>query len=516
MRHAAPSRLPRVLALAGAALAVAASAALVTSTVASATTAPSGIVQRSGAQLTLDGSDYRFTGYQIGLGSSPAHPLCTSYPDSAVGPALVHAQQSSGANAVRVWMYQGYGGPSDWSRFDLIFSEARKAGVRVIATLTNQWGDCEPRRADGSLVVKRLGWYQSGYRAPDAGYALSFHDFVGAMATRYRDEPALLAWQLVNEAEPKKDDGSCDEQAGAAALRAFSDDLVGVVRAAGDPHLVGLGSMGSGQCGLSGSADFRYVHGGALDMCEYHDYTPVQAVPGDAWNGLATRVADCAAVGKPLFVGEAGIPAGIQADGSTGPVTAETLARRAALFDDKLTRQAAAGVAGFLVWQKATSNGDGFTVYDGDPVEAVLTRHAPPAGSVVGGGATAAPTASPTAGPTTTATPAPSPSPSSGTTTTTSTTVTTLTSLLSGITNLRGTGMLGLTTGTGRLVVTLRSTKASTVTVSVRDAAGTLLASARGSMPLALNASVKAGRQTVTVTGPPRLAFSLTASYPSA
>jgi hypothetical protein len=389
----------------------------------------------------------------------------------------------------------------------------------VIATLTSQWGDCEPRRADGSLVVKRLGWYQSGYRSPDPGYGLSFRDFAAAMAARYRDEPALLAWQLVNEAEPKKDDGSCDEAAAAGALRAFSDDVVAAVRGAGDPHLVGLGSMGSGQCGLSGSADYRYVHAGALDMCEYHDYSPMQAVPGDAWNGLATRVADCAAVGKPLFVGEAGVPAGIQADGSTGPVTADTLARRAALFDDKLTKQTAAGVAGFLVWQKATSNGDGFTVLDGDPVEKVLLQHAPQAGPFGNGTPTASPTATASPSPSASSSPAPTlaatPSPTASPTAGTTTVVQTLTSVISGATNLRGTGSAVLPTGAGRLILVVRSMKTSTVSLAVRDSAGHVLASARGAMPLTLSTQVPAGRQGVTVTGPPRLAFTLTASYPT-
>lgn len=501
---------PLALLAAVAAVAAAAVALGVTAPSSAAAAELTGIVSRSGPQLVADGSPYRFTGYQIGLGASPAHPLCTVYQDDEVGAALVRARQSSGANAVRVWMYQSYGGPTDWSRFDLVFAEARKAGVRVVATLTNQWGECEPRRADGSLVRKTLTWYQGGYRSADPGYAASYRDFVRTMAERYRAEPALLAWQLVNEAETPKADGTCDEPAGAAALRAFSDDVVSVIRAAGDPHLVGLGSMGSGQCGLSGSADFRYVHGGALDMCEYHDYTPMAAVPGDAWNGLATRVADCAAVGKPLFVGEAGIPAGIQADGSTGAVSAESLARRAALFDSKLTQQTAAGVAGFVVWQKARANDDGFTVADGDPLELVLLKHA--MAPAVTADPTVSPTASPTPSPTAspTASPsAPAPSPSATTATTTVTTQV----VLSGSTGSRGSATLRLSTGKGTLGLSLRATTTSTMRLVVRDAAGTVLASASGRPVLTLSALVPAGQQSITVSGPRRLAFTVVATY---
>lgn len=523
-RHRAPRRAPRLLsALLGTAL-VAGTGLALAPTPSAAATAPAGIVQRSGSSLVLDGSPYRFLGYHVPLGPSPAHPVCPGYSDAAVATTLAQAQQASGANAVRVWMYQSYGGPQDWSRFDLVFSEARKAGVRVIATLTNQWGQCEGKYADGSLPVKTLPWYQSGYRSPDPGYALSFRDFAAAMAARYKDEPALLAWQLVNEAEPKKADGTCDEAAGASALRAFSDDVVGVIRAANDPHLVSLGSIGSGQCGLSGSADYRYVHAGALDVCEYHDYTPLSAVPGDAWNGLKTRIADCAADGKPLFVGEAGIQGGIQADGSVGAVTADTLARRASLFDAKITQQLSAGVAGFLVWEKAPVNDDGFTIGTGDPLEKVMLSHAFPTAPITASPAPSATSSTTTSTGTTTtptaATPSPTASatasPTAGTSTVTTSTTTTsgsaTTGVLSGITGPKGTATLSLRTGAGPLSVTLRGISATAVTLSVRDAAGAVV-SGSGLLPLTLTATVPAGTQYLTVTGPKRLRFSLALSY---
>ena len=43
-----------------------------------------------------------------------------------------------------------------------------------------------------------------------------------------------------------------------------------------------------------------------IDLCEYHDYQS-GALPGDEWNGLATRLLQCRQLGKPLFVGELGI-----------------------------------------------------------------------------------------------------------------------------------------------------------------------------------------------------------------
>ena len=61
--------------------------------------------------------------------------------------------------------------------------------------------------------------------------------------------------------------------------------------AGADPyHLVSLGTTGEGHCGLVG-ADYQYVHAGAVDICEYHDYS---AAPE-----TAPRVNLCAGLQKP-------------------------------------------------------------------------------------------------------------------------------------------------------------------------------------------------------------------------
>ena len=48
---------------------------------------------------------------------------------------------------------------------------ARPHGVKVIVTLANQWGDCEPGR-----VQRRMSWYTSGYRQRDPGAVASYRD----------------------------------------------------------------------------------------------------------------------------------------------------------------------------------------------------------------------------------------------------------------------------------------------------------------------------------------------------
>jgi hypothetical protein len=103
----------------------------------------------------------------------------------------------------------------------------------------------------------------------------------------------------------------------------------------------------------------------SIDLCEYHDYQPAAAMPGDQFNGLAVRFDQCEALDKPLFVGEAGIrPSDVGG----------TLAARADAFQAKLDAQLDAGAVGYLAWAWS-SLGSTLADYDigpGDPVLDVL------------------------------------------------------------------------------------------------------------------------------------------------
>ena len=177
-----------------------------------------------------------------------------------------------------------------------------------------------------------IAWYQTGYKtvvnsvgAP--GDLLTFRGYVAAVVTRYKDNPAILMWQLGNEQYAPRNDGTCptsaDEKNAALALRAYCDDLGGLIHSIDPNHLVNLGTMGTGNCGcaaLNGVSpdaaladlsmgNYQYVHASpGIDLCEYHDYgSDSTAMPGDVYNGLQRRLNQAAALNKPLFVGESGI-----------------------------------------------------------------------------------------------------------------------------------------------------------------------------------------------------------------
>jgi mannan endo-1,4-beta-mannosidase len=314
---------------------------------------PNGFVTLCGTGLCLDGRSYRFTGFNIYNANSRDncwYPL--GYNDGALDAALTAVGPDQ--EAFRAWFYQDLAtasGVRDWSAFDHTIAVAKAHNVRIIATLADQWGSCDS--GPGSVVFKGDDWYTTGYRSTVApGATTTYRDWVAEIVGRYRNEPTILAWQLMNEAEIRHDITTSCTKNGASILRTWAADVSGVVKSIDTNHLVSLGTLGGGQCGIQ-DGDYAYVHDlPTIDLCEYHDYLP-DAMPGDQWNGLAHRIAQCAALGKPIFIGESG-----QKD--------MTLADRAALFTIKFSTQFGSGVVGELVWALRTEPQGGSSTSDYD------------------------------------------------------------------------------------------------------------------------------------------------------
>ena len=328
---------------------------------ASATAAPSPFVKSAGTHLTLKGKPYRFTGLNIYNANSGGECWYRMSSGPASGRSLDAI--GPGKEAFRTWFFQSLAttdGKRDWSAFDHTLAVARAHHVKVIATLTNQWGDCE----DGAY--KAGGWYTRGYRHLDPAGTVSYRAWVRSVVTRYRNDPTILAWQLVNEAEvkPSRDAPECSANA-ASSLKSFAADVSGLIKSIDPNHLVSLGTMGGGQCGAQ-STEYQDVHAvPSIDLCEYHDYQPNAPMPGDQWNGLQVRLDQCNALSKPLFVGETGI---IPND------VGGTLQARATAIRAKLDAQFSAGIVGDLewAWNAHASTLDDYDVGPRDPVLPVL------------------------------------------------------------------------------------------------------------------------------------------------
>jgi hypothetical protein len=190
---------------------------------------------------------------------------------------------------------------------------------------------------------------------------MTYRDWVAEIVTRYAGHTEILMWQLMNEAEIDSDPfpSGC---APASHLKAFADDVAGLIKSIDPHHLVSLGEMGDGQCGMQ-AADYSLIHSGPnIDLCEFHDYGHAGVgVPPN----LATDINVCASLNKPVFTGEVG---------TSGY---SSLAARSADLDAKMAAQFAAGVVGFLPWNWTGGVGSAVEgdIGPGDPFLAVLVKY---------------------------------------------------------------------------------------------------------------------------------------------
>jgi len=103
-------------------------------------------------------------------------------------------------------------------------------------------------------------------------------------------------------------------------------------------------AWGAGQCGTQGPDYQTVIASPGIDVASYHDYYGTAPLGGDQWNGIAVRLSQAQAVGKPIIGGEVGITAGVGASGcESGQQRVTDMAR-------KFSAQFGAGSSGELIW----------------------------------------------------------------------------------------------------------------------------------------------------------------------
>jgi hypothetical protein len=316
-------------------------------TVSTAAPAPGARVTASSDGFALDGQPWWPTGFN-------AYQLATNWSVNWGCGAMVDLDSYFSAlpphSLTRFNLFQAlainrFTGQLDFGPMDAVFAVAEAHDQMLVPVLAPQDGACE----DG--VFKGRQWYADGWTTMTPGGSrtlMSFQDWMRTAVDRFKGSPSLAAWELVGEPETSTcTDADCSwwtrtcEPDAAQVLRDFFDTAGADVRARDPRTLITAGFTGGGQCGTQGD-EYQFVSASPyVDVVQYHDYgADGVPLPGDQWNGLARRLEQAAALGKPLLMGEIGELAG----------SCATLADRATHIGTKIQGQRDAGAAGALLW----------------------------------------------------------------------------------------------------------------------------------------------------------------------
>lgn len=249
-------------------------------------------MRRTGQALRLHDEPYRFVGVnswgiawdedgcKIGEFATQEAALTRTFDDWVAMQVAV----------ARIWAFQSFAGPTgtDYSAFDRVVRYARRANIRLVLVLENMWADgCTPgeKRDDA--------WFASGYLAPYSNYTLSYSDYVLGLVNHFKDEPAILGWELMHEA------GATDP----VALNSFVSGMSALVRSSDPNHLIAIGVGGetaaTSQEGNPSNYFALHAHA-TVDLIDHHDFNN----PNIAFTeGQQTTLEIARSLNKPLFFG---------------------------------------------------------------------------------------------------------------------------------------------------------------------------------------------------------------------
>jgi mannan endo-1,4-beta-mannosidase len=290
--------------------------------------------------LWLLGRPYRFVGtVSWGIAWSSGCQVSTLPDQEAALVRVFDDLVELKVTALKIWAFQSYAGASgsDDASFERVVAAARRAGVRLIFVLENQYADCTsgPARNDA--------WYASGYASPYGDYALSLVDYARGLARHFRDEPTILAWEILHEGRA----GDFD------AMSAFTEAMSSAIRENDPNHLIILGTDNGDSPATDRSqspSNYQRLNElPAVDMLDAHDF----AAPGTPLTGpMMDLVAIASSLEKPIFAGATAVELVDSSPASFRDRATQVEAKLHAAFD--------AGYVGFLVydyipdWQNVT------------------------------------------------------------------------------------------------------------------------------------------------------------------
>jgi hypothetical protein len=303
-------------------------------------------VRRAGRSFTLNGAPFRFAGVSSWAMLQP--DTCATVKAPARAAWIQSAYDDlvpSNAKVARFFAFQSCAGAfgDDFTLFDTAVSAARRAGVRVQFALDNDDGGC----SDG--MKRDAAWYGGGYDKPDGTYPLSYSQFAESVAMRYRDEPTVLGFLLVQGF------GNADPTVLSSFVTTMGQRLHGLA-----PNQLLSIDLEWQALPDDGGTSYRQIQGlPEVDFIDIDDYTftyPPKPLNQD-------QLAALSQIDKPAVVGEGAF--GLLSGDASG------LAMRGAEMQKRVELWSASGLNGALLWAYDpgwTAVSEEFDARQGDPI----------------------------------------------------------------------------------------------------------------------------------------------------
>ena len=325
-------------------------------------------VRVSEHDLTIDRQPFHFVGANLAVmhgakNRAAAETVIEGAAKDGIHVGRVWAFGEADADAP-AWQRESFlfrAGPEGWieagpRQLDRVIAAAGRAGMRLVVTLANNWGDYggAPRylrwagaRDDGVYGAgdrfysdpKIRGWYR-------AHLERLLKRTNGITGVPYRDDPTILAWELMNES-------TVATTTGATARKAWVSEMGKLIHALDAHHLVTPGASvyrteserrdWLAVCKLP-EVDFCDAHIYPEDLLRNRDTALLESALDDVVQ-LAHHVA-----GKPLVLGEFGVHGDV--DGNWDHQT------RGYWMGRILERLRFDGAAGGIVWLYQPAGGE--------------------------------------------------------------------------------------------------------------------------------------------------------------
>jgi hypothetical protein len=304
---------------------------------------PPPFVRASGGGFKLCDQDIRFVGFNLQRVCHYGYGDLLPFSNTSDIATNLNYCVAAKATVIRLFCaYNGIGQTATGNRLQTVLDACQARGIRAIVAFTDVYNNGQHPQGDTGfytvpghccgLMLLNHTFYESGYTTNYLPQALY-------LANRFRDHPAVFAWQLGNEI---RDVGN------PATTVSFCQNVAAQIRAVDPNHMISAGMIGYRSSGLSLSQALQLY--GSMDFVGTHNYN------GDDTDNDSDVAGQ---LNKPYVIDEAGFAGSVYGPDRTPEAGAD------------IQKWLGRGVDGYLQWGLMATdldNGDGDQIFGVDKV----------------------------------------------------------------------------------------------------------------------------------------------------